>query len=613
MTTRTINISVVEQVPQERKIYFIPVLTSDDGDLLLEEQYNVTTDEDGVATIDLPVKDSGNIRYNYELPGNDGTSLGYFLLAAGDPIDLGDLLVAGDVASDSVQQYVDAAIAEALDEIGGGGASGTAGGVLAGTYPNPSFAADMATQTELDAVAAAAVLKTGDQSVAGIKTFDSSPIVPIPTTDYQVAAKKYVDDRVVSVGESYLNVVDYGALGDGVTDDYAAIMAAIAAAEAGRIKTIYFPCPSGYYKFATPLDLTGTTGLTLLGNIGNRIWQDYNGLTPRLVYSGTAAAAILTAQSEGLSIIGLACQYSNAAFRGDVLTTGNYPSGGKQTLATLISDCFFGGINSSIHLGRSGIHLGGAVQAHIQRCFFQWADYGIIGALATDPEPFCTATTIGPNNWFDRLNLCGIAPSGAQQMTICYNVFEPLYPDYATGLAGGIITGILGSGGVYNGLTIVGNGFWDAAGSGGTWISLYGRSINIQGNYFDCRSHSTAIAFPVGAVDVTISGNNVTGSAGATFVNAGLPVSGYNEFGNTVDSGITQYTIPSFVQFASQTVKYLTANGSARFLGYTSSAAVPTTTELPNSLDWCLHNNTTGPTIYLAFNIGGVIKKVALS
>lgn len=34
--------------------------------------------------------------------------------------------------------------------------SGTAGGVLAGTYPNPSFAADMATQSELDAVAAAA-------------------------------------------------------------------------------------------------------------------------------------------------------------------------------------------------------------------------------------------------------------------------------------------------------------------------------------------------------------------------------------------------------------------------------------------------------------------------
>lgn len=38
---------------------------------------------------------------------------------------------------------------------GGGGATGAAGGVLSGTYPNPGFAADMATQAELDAAIAA--------------------------------------------------------------------------------------------------------------------------------------------------------------------------------------------------------------------------------------------------------------------------------------------------------------------------------------------------------------------------------------------------------------------------------------------------------------------------
>lgn len=44
-------------------------------------------------------------------------------------------------------------------------------------------------------VTAEAVAIAGNQTVANIKTFTSSPVVPTPTTDMQASTKKYVDDR----------------------------------------------------------------------------------------------------------------------------------------------------------------------------------------------------------------------------------------------------------------------------------------------------------------------------------------------------------------------------------------------------------------------------------
>jgi hypothetical protein len=47
---------------------------------------------------------------------------------------------------------------------------------------------------ELNILDAANVKLSGDQTIAGVKTFSSSPIVPTPTTDMQTSTKKYPDD-----------------------------------------------------------------------------------------------------------------------------------------------------------------------------------------------------------------------------------------------------------------------------------------------------------------------------------------------------------------------------------------------------------------------------------
>lgn len=58
--------------------------------------------------------------------------------------------------------------------------------------------------TTLDA---AAVKLTGAQTVAGVKTFSSSPVIPAPTTDLQAATKKYVDDNASGGGSSLGGVI----------------------------------------------------------------------------------------------------------------------------------------------------------------------------------------------------------------------------------------------------------------------------------------------------------------------------------------------------------------------------------------------------------------------
>jgi len=62
--------------------------------------------------------------------------------------------------------------------------------------------------TEQEIRDSGAIMSTGDQPIDDIKTFNESPIVPIPTTDFQAANMKYVDDAVsaASGGMSFAQI-----------------------------------------------------------------------------------------------------------------------------------------------------------------------------------------------------------------------------------------------------------------------------------------------------------------------------------------------------------------------------------------------------------------------
>lgn len=77
-----------------------------------------------------------------------------------------------------------------------------------------SHIASTANPHSVTAAQASAVALTGNQSIDGVKTFTSFPVTPssAPTTNYQTANKKYVDDSVTAELTDWENSISAGAM-----------------------------------------------------------------------------------------------------------------------------------------------------------------------------------------------------------------------------------------------------------------------------------------------------------------------------------------------------------------------------------------------------------------
>lgn len=511
----------------------------------------------------------------------------------------------------------------------------------------------------------------------------------------------YQDQTAINV----INVTDptYGATGNGTTDDTVAIQAAIdAAAATGGPKVVYFPAPvsGGFYKCNGQLDFSATDGVTVLGD-GSRVEPTQDRIATALVYTGTASVFIKAGKSRGLTFRGVAIQTNNASFTGDLMSLDSSGSP-RVTYSTAIINCMFGGRSATACNARSGVNMTGAVEFFADKCVFGWLDYGIISLPDGSTLSYANAIHIDRCR-FTEYGEWGMSIYSVLQASITRNVFEfKLGTGNTTPEMAGITGECIGAAGNFtvSSVRIAGNGFWDC--SIGTAIELTPLGVVIDSNYFGLGSGGTGIHFHGGNA-ASVSGNRVTGSSGAKFIDVSIAPLGVlaDDGANVVDSGVTYnnnvastgYVSPVFEDIDSKTLMvnggvassdgkiqarrtvgsnavggtvivdrndstnwrgaalysyydptlatdglaigvsgdttppdditkkkvFIDQNGAiqngggARFVGYTSSTSTPTTTELPNSKDWCFHNDTTGPTIYLAFNIGGVIKKLTLT
>jgi hypothetical protein len=123
------------------------------------------------------------------------------------------------------------------------------------------------------------VRTSGDQTVTGVKTFSSSPIVPTPTTDMQTATKKYVDDNAggsqpISIGGWYDSLLNAGQAVTPLT-----INAPITASG----ETVVYTVPAGKCAYFLPVQY--------FNNSGGAITNSLKVVTPINGYPVIAAAS----------------------------------------------------------------------------------------------------------------------------------------------------------------------------------------------------------------------------------------------------------------------------------------------------------------------------------
>lgn len=129
--------------------------------------------------------------------------------------------------SDQLRNYVNDTLIPAITDLDGESVKDNGNQTIAGVktfsssplIPTPTANMEASTKKYVDDVDNsrkayvdnldnANVKKTGEQTIAGVKTFESSPIVPAPTTDMQPTTKKYVDDVASGVNSGLQTQID---------------------------------------------------------------------------------------------------------------------------------------------------------------------------------------------------------------------------------------------------------------------------------------------------------------------------------------------------------------------------------------------------------------------
>lgn len=321
------------------------------------------------------------------------------------------------------------------------------------------------------------------------------------------------------------NVKEYGATGDGVSNDTAAVNAALASLpENGG--TVFFP--RGRYRL-TGINVDGRRSIRLVGEGGV---SSGSGTGSALLYGGSASPFISAKSLTGFELRDLSVFYENDSFTGTLVDL-------TDSAHCSIDRCMLAGAGrwSAAQL----VLLNRAYSCEILNSVLLNAAIGIRGRLSSGD--FSNAITVSGCKFpLAAMTTAGIAGAG-QGWMISGCTFEPLRTSNAPGafkqLTGGVVgicfagcwfgdstaegtwVDFSGAGGVA-GASFVGN-YFSAIGAGvGTGIRLgdSAAGVSITGNQFD--SLMNGVRLDVDARQIVIAGNNYANVSGAKVLNSPL-------------------------------------------------------------------------------------------
>lgn len=210
--------------------------------------------------------------------------------------------------------------------------------------------------------------------VNGVQLSDTHIPATLPGRSLTVA-------QVLANNATY-NVRDFGAVGDGTTDDTAAVQSAVAAAKAVGASScgavVYFP--PGRYRMSGAINLDNARNVTLQGASGGPYGTGTDDLTSHLVFTQAGAGNLVQARSSiCVTLRQLSIAYNNPSFSGRVLNMNGYGAPVvRDTHYPLVDRCHITGTETA-YGALYGLTLGQAIIGRVQDTLFSYVGWGVCG------------------------------------------------------------------------------------------------------------------------------------------------------------------------------------------------------------------------------------------